>query len=237
MPEHPPLPAVISIHDVMPRTLHNVQEILTLLNARRLHPVMLLVVPGTGWSDDDLCQLQQLQQRGCLLAGHGWYHHVKHIKGFKHTLHSRLISRNVAEHLALDSNGIVTLMQRCHQWFVDRQLNISELYVPPAWAMGAVKCRTLNQVPFSQFEYFGGVYDNKRSVYRRLPMVGFEADTDWRAFFVKRWNTFNLQRARRQQTPLRIAIHPHDLTLKLADELKILIDSPLRCLAYNELFA
>lgn len=235
MPENQPLPAVISIHDVMPRTLPQVQEVFDLLDSRQLHSVMLLVVPGADWNDDDLQQLQSLRQRGCSLAGHGWVHHVEHIKGLAHTLHSKLISRNVAEHLALDGHGIIALMQRCHQWFVERKLPVSELYVPPAWAMGAINRRKLNQVPFSQFEYFNGVYDSHRNLYRRLPMVGFEADTGWRAFFVKRWNALNLHRARRHQLPLRIAIHPHDLKLKLADELKALLDSPLRCVAYNAL--
>ena len=89
--------ALVSVHDVMPETLPQVERILTLLDAEGIAPVTLLVVPGTGWNNEGIERLRGYQARGCELAGHGWVHRVERITGFAHRVHSRVISRNSTE--------------------------------------------------------------------------------------------------------------------------------------------
>lgn len=210
--------ALISIHDVMPETLSQVSRILELLERGGAPVATLLVVPGRAWTPSALAQLRALQSRGYELAGHGWRHRVERYGGIHHRLHSLLISRDVAEHLALDSAGIEQLIARCFAWFADHDLPAPRLYVPPAWALGRLASAKLTELPFRQYELLGGVVEASNGRMRRLPLTGYEADAGTRASALRLWNQINRQRARRRRW-LRIAIHPNDLGLPLADSL------------------
>jgi len=225
-----PLSALVSIHDVMPATLDDVLAAIAFLEALGIAPMALLVVPGKAWNAKQIGELKQLQQRGYLLAGHGWAHHVEHIVGFRHTLHATLFSRHVAEHLVLDSRRIAALITHCYDWFGEMGLDPPALYVPPAWAMGSISKSQLRTLPFRYFEYFSGVYDGKNDRFYRLPLVGYEADRRWRAMPLRLWNMMNFALARCTGV-LRIAIHPDDLHLRLSNELKALLQLPLRWFA------
>lgn len=215
----PKLPVFISIHDVMPTTLTRVGHIAELLDSARLGPATLLVVPGAGWNRNDLATLRQLERRGYALAGHGWVHRVEAYHGLYHRLHGRLLSRNVAEHLALNTNGIEALITKSYSWFTDHDLGNPELYVPPAWAMGGLSRQRLRILPYRFYESFSGIYDSTEDQFHRLPLLGYEADTWWRAFSVRSWNSLNRTWAR-WKSPVRLAIHPGDLELRLANDLK-----------------
>lgn len=225
---------LVSIHDVTPTTLPLVRELMDLLEAQALMPVTLLVVPGTGWREGDLEQLRALHLRGAELAGHGWSHHASTVRGWKHRLHSTLISRDAAEHLALDRQGIHRLMLDCHAWFPANGLPAPKLYVPPAWALGALPLSGLRALPYHHVETLAGVYCRDRDQFRRLPMTGYEADTTVRAVSVRLWNALNLKWAG-EQRPLRLGIHPTDLQLRLADDLKALIREGGTALSYRDL--
>lgn len=229
-----PLAALVSIHDVTPATLPDVLTTIAFLESRGIAPISLLVVPGKAWNAEQIGNLKQLQQKGYLLAGHGWAHHVERIAGFRHTLHAALFSRHVAEHLALDSRRIAALITRCYDWFGAMGLDPPALYVPPAWAMGTISKTQLRTLPFRYFEYFSGVYDGKRNKLHRLPLVGYEADKQWRVAPLRLWNAANLVLARRTGL-LRIAIHPRDLHLRLSNELKALLESPLHWRDYRQI--
>jgi len=220
-----PLSAVVSIHDVMPSTLADVLTTIGFLETRTIAPIFLLVVPGKTWNAEQVGKLKHLQQKGCLLAGHGWAHHAERIVGFRHTLHACLFSRNVAEHLALDRHGIVALIRHCYGWFGEMGLDPPALYVPPAWAMGSISRTQLRTLPFRYFEYLSGVYDGKADRFYRLPLVGYEADRLWRVAPLRLWNGVNLALARHTGL-LRIAIHPHDLHLRLSNELRKMLELP-----------
>lgn len=212
------LPALISIHDVMPETLPNVQRCLDRCREFDHSTVYLLVVPGRSWHDTQIEQLQQWVSEGCLLVGHGWVHHADHIQGWRHRLHSVLISRDVAEHLCLDERAIVALMQRCRAWFAAHKLPVPEMYVPPAWAMGQVRRSHLRTTGFRYVETVRGIDDltDRRLVSR--PLIGYEADTRFRAVTLRLWNRAN-RLLPDSAGPPRLAIHPDDLDLKLSDEL------------------
>jgi len=226
--------ALVSVHDVMPETLPAVRELLTYLSSRNLVPITILVVPGKSWNEAQLDELRGFQERGAVLAGHGWSHRAERIRGLRHRLHSALISRQAAEHLCLDRPQICALVSRCHAWFREQGLGSAELYVPPAWAMGNVSGSGLRDLPFRHYETLAGVYDAVTGEFLRLPLVGFEAHPHWRSVPLRLWNAVNL-RAARPEVPVRIAIHPHDLSLPLARDLLALLDKPISFQCYQEL--
>ena len=213
-----PIPALVSIHDVMPSTLDKVDHIINILDKRGIHTATLLVVPGKPWKDSEIDRLRQYAQHGMELAGHGWQHQISRYADLKHRVHGMMISRNVAEHLELDAAGISKLIERCYRWFKAHNLPDPCLYVPPAWAMGKISRSRLRRLPFRYYEYFSGIYDSKLNCFERIPMVGYEADVRYRAPFVALWNRMNFIGAQHQQR-LRFSIHPNDFELHLQKNL------------------
>ncbi len=232
-----PIPTHLSIHDVMPETLDKVLAIIERLESKKLCPIYLLVVPGCDWSDAQLQSLHELTKRGHILAGHGWKHQVEDIRDIKHRIHSRFISRNVAEHLALDAGGITDLIRRNHAWFAEHDFDPPELYVPPAWAMGAIPRATLRTLPFRYYEYLSGIYDAKHDQLRRLPVIGYEADIATRGFLLRLSNIFNLTMQRTQRLPLRLAIHPHDFDILLTNDLHSFLSRKLEPLSLQKVMS
>ena len=220
MPSADGIRALVSVHDLMPETLPAVQRTLERLAHHRIAPVTLLVVPGAGWDDVGIAELHRLQDAGYRLAGHGWRHHVERISRPYHRLHSLLISRHVAEHLALDADAILDLMRRCHGWFGAQGLDPPQLYVPPAWAMGGLsRDRLAAEGPFDLYELFGGIFDARNHRWQPTPMLGYEADNAVRLPVIRAWNALNRRRAGRSGL-LRIGIHPFDIGLRAAGDLE-----------------
>lgn len=212
-------PAVVSIHDVMPETLEQVQYCLDECHRHDLHDVYLLVVPGRNWQPQALRRLQGWLQQGGRIVAHGWLHHCESIEGPYHRLHSALISRNVAEHLMLDGQGISDLMRRSRQWFASQDLPTPSLYVPPAWALGGIDNMSLKQTGFDYVETVRGVRDVQSGHWRLGPLLGYEADDLLRRRVLSVWNRAN-RRMAGPTSPLRIGIHPHDPQLLLSEELQ-----------------
>ncbi|MEX0607532.1 MAG: polysaccharide deacetylase family protein [Halofilum sp. (in: g-proteobacteria)] len=206
--------ALISVHDIMPATLADVRAIVERIEGHGLGPVTLLVVPGHPWRDRDLAQLQRWQQTGHELAGHGWTHRAERPRGWYHRLHAALLSRACGEHLSLTRGGIFALLERNHRWFAEQGLDAPELYVPPAWALGAIDRAALAGQPFAHIETLSGVRDAADGRTRYLPLVGFEADTALRATVLRAWNALA-----RGDGPVRVAIHPADFRLHLRHDL------------------
>ena len=211
----------VSIHDVMPATLSQCEALFALCQTRGIRPVTLLIVPGQPWADDDLRRLRHMLAAGAVAAGHGWTHQIdtRQLRGLGPRLHSVLMSKDVGEHLLLDAAGIAALIARCYDWFSANALPAPTLYVPPAWAMGRISRAALQGLPFSQYEYFAGVYDSAQARFEPSPVVGFEAVSPWRAHVVGAWN--RLARARAQRGGRwRISLHPQDLSLGLSAQLR-----------------
>lgn len=227
--------AVISIHDVMPETLHQVRTVLGELPEVCHKNLTMLVVPGRKWSATDIEQLRYWQARGYTLAGHGWHHEVQNISSLYHRIHSRLISRNVAEHLSLKPEELATLLQNNHKWFWDNDLDSPDFYVPPAWAMGRLGAEEMSASPFRYFENMGGIFDAKDRRFVSLPLAGFEADTPIRSRCLTVWNYCNYRFASKAR-PLRIAIHPNDFALRQAGQLKRMLGKVTDPVIYRDLF-
>lgn len=210
--------ALVSVHDLMPETMPAVRRTLALLERHGVAPVTLLVVPGTGWDAAGIDELKALERAGYRLAGHGWRHRAERIRGLHHRLHSLLLSRNVAEHLALDRNGILALLRRCRDWFESNNLAPPTLYVPPAWAVGDIDAAGFLDAGFRYVERFDGVMDCATGQLRRSPVLGYEADAAIRVPVLKLWNAVGRRRARRAGV-VRIGLHPQDIDHPLRDDI------------------
>lgn len=229
--------ALVSIHDVMPRTLARVESMLVHMETSGIAPVTLLVVPGGVWKDEEVARLHAWSQRGHELAAHGWTHRAESVRGWRHRLHAIALSRGVAEHLALDTRAILRRMVRASRWFVEHGLASPYLYVPPAWALGALDAADRARVPYAAIEVLQGLIDPVGGELRRLPLVGFEADSRARALLLRMWNRRQMRWALGNGRPLRIALHPNDFELRLAQDIFALVARSWRPIAYHEVCA
>ncbi len=218
----------------MPETLADVRRILERLERHGITRVTLLVVPGRNWSPGDIDELRGLLGPRIETAGHGWTHTARHVRGVRHLMHSLTISRHSAEHLALSKNDVRALVTRCHEWFAGLDLPTPVLYVPPAWALGPLPPGEWDPLPFEQVETLTGVWFVKERRFCRMPMVGYQADTGLRELACRAWNAANVAVARVGH-PLRVAIHPQDFELRLADSLGRLLAHGGRAMSYCEL--
>lgn len=227
----------VSVHDVMPATLDGVRRCLWRLEEAGLAPADLLVVPGLDWTPAGLGALRGFVARGHRLAGHGWAHRASRPRGAYHRLHAVLISRDVAEHLSLSGPGRTALMRRCAHWFGAHDLPAPALYVPPAWALGGAACLAALPEPRSggiaHVEVLTGVHDRVAGRFTRLPLLGFEADTAWRAAAVRTSNRLGAALARRSGVA-RLAVHPTDFQLRLARELDAVLGAGHRVVDMDE---
>jgi predicted deacetylase len=228
--------AIVSVHDVMPRTVERVRRILALLDEAGVPPPTLLVVPGREWTPELLDVLRGWAGAGHDLAGHGWVH--KATSGPRtlfHRGHALLISRNEAEHLSRPRQELISLIRRCYEWFPSVGLPCPELYVPPAWALGALKLDELSSLPFRWYEILKGFVDADTGRVVTLPLAGFEADTTFRQVSLRFWNGVNVALAWRVWGPLRISIHPGDLDLLLKADLEKMVADPWRFIRESEI--
>jgi uncharacterized protein len=229
------LRSLISIHDVMPTNLGDVAELIELCAGHHVRHPTLLVVPGSGWSEEQLEKLHLWQKHGCELACHGWAHRCAEIKSLKHRIHSRLLSRDVAEHLSLSRGEVLDLMERCATWFADHQFGIPDLYVPPAWALGKLHAGDLVNQPFNMVETLTRIHF-ANGHYCRLPLLSFDASSAGRSFFLA-WLNRVTRGSLRQSSLVRIAIHPTDHRLPLHSDLLRSLALPMQPITYATLRA
>lgn len=210
---------LVSIHDVMPRTLDDVRAQLALLRRHGVAQATLLVVPGRDWRPVDIDQLRAWQDAGHELAGHGWSHRALHVRGIRHRVYARLVSRDCAEHLALTAPKIMALLHRNRHWFDRQGLAPPQLYVPPAWALGALPVSDYAAAGFRMVEDLRGIHDLQSGQRLTVPAVGFEAINRLRALALKASNGLNRMLAGSSGL-LRLALHPKDLRLFLHEDVE-----------------
>jgi predicted deacetylase len=228
--------ALVSIHDCMPETLGRVEDLLDWLAKLGVPPVTLLVVPGKDWQPAQVERLRELAELGHPLAAHGWQHHTRPRRLY-HRLHAALLSRRIAEHLDLDTSEIAALLQRAYDWFPQNRLPAPSLYVPPAWALGSIPITQLRNSPYACIETTRGLIFPQtlpEPRFQTLPLSGYEADTAFRATFLKTWNAAQAFAAMRTNKPLRISIHPDDLTLRRTDQMEAQLRAVTELLPYPE---
>ena len=229
--------ALVSIHDVMPETLSLTADILRLIERSSSSFATLLVVPGRAWNEKELSALRRWQDAGHEIAAHGWVHQCGKISSLYHRAHSLCLSRNVAEHLSLESRQVVELMLRAAEWFEKKLHHVPSLYVPPAWALGSVEAVALEQLPYLAVETLSGLLFPAERRRMRLPLLGFEADSLVRAIVLKSFNRTNLFWASTRDRPYRLAIHPYDLEFRLGRQLIDQLTRVTQWLLYGDLIS
>ena len=226
--------SIISIHDIMPHTLENIKKIILMLDKLKCSPPTLLVVPGKKWSRNEINFLKNLQKDGYEIAGHGWHHETKDIKTIYHKIHSTLISRNVAEHLSLNNNEIINLMKNCSNWFIENNFEKPITYIPPAWALGNISQKDISESSYNIIETLSGIYIDGK--FKRMPLVGYETDNFFRVVCVTIINLFSENISFLMDKPLRISIHPFDLSYLLSKNLKRILQSERKFYSYKDYY-
>ena len=216
-------PLIWSLHDVSPPSFVRAVRIVDLLASAGVTELAILIIPSGVWSSKQIETLRAWEREGRVLGAHGWTHRSVLPRGVHHRMHSMLFSRDVAEHLGRSVAEVRDIVRRGEQWFGEVGLGAPQLYVPPAWAMGAMPLSAFEGTPFRWVETLTGIYDVRAGRMRRLPLVGFEADTRMRAMSLRAANAANAALAAATRRPLRVAVHPNDLELLLSGDLRRLI--------------
>ena len=196
-----------------------------------MHPLCILIIPSGEWAPDQLATLRQWQHDGHTLAGHGWSHRSPAPRTIYHRLHSALFSRDAAEHLGRTPAELREVIELGARWFAAAGLAPPALYVPPAWALGDLPLRSFGETTYRWVETLTGIYAVGAHRFIRLPLVGFEADTRFRALALRATNGLNRLLAGVTGRPLRVAVHPHDFELLLAGDLARIVDGPHRAVS------
>ena len=228
------LTAIVSLHDVMPETFSRAEQWVERLRGLGPKATTLLVVPGGEWSSAQARTLRIWQEEGFELVSHGWSHRLQFPTRGLASLHRYCISRNAGEHLGQTRAQLYELLVRSHAWFGRHDMAAPEMYVPPAWALGQLSRSDLAVSPFRFVETTTGILECKTGRIRRLPLLGYEADTTFRALFLTAWNRLN-RSMHTDSRPLRLSIHPYDDTLRLSQELDCDLRR-VRAVRYREIF-
>ena len=215
--------SIWSLHDVCPDSFDLAETIVERLSVAGVHPLCILIIPSGDWAPRQLDALRRWERDGHTLAGHGWSHRSAPPRTIHHRLHSFFFSRDAAEHLGRTNAELQEIIQLGARWFASVGLTAPALYVPPAWAIGELPLRSFSETPYRWVETLTGIYSVRAHRFTRLPLVGFEADTRFRARALRGLNGMNRLVARAAGRPIRIAIHPHDFELLLADDLAQLV--------------
>lgn len=218
----------------MPGTLDDVREIIQFLEGHGTGPVTLLIVPGRKWEKSGISFLKELENDGYKLAGHGWTHQRLRTASFAHGVHSRLMSRDYAEHLSLEREEIMNIVRRSYGWFQKEGLKPPILYIPPAWAIGKISKNDLKELPFRFYETMMRIHDSDTGSSSKLPLVWFNADTSLRVFSSHVSNALNKAIGALSNQPVRIAVHPIDLRLGFASHLSLALDQCDAFVTYRE---
>ena len=208
----------VSIHDVSPKNLDKIENIIFILNNKfNINKFCILVIPGLKWNKYQIKKLKKWQNDGIEIAAHGWKHSSKLDKSLYHKIHSLMISKNCAEHLSKNKNDIINLIQKSYNWFISNGFKKPKLYVPPAWALGNINKNDINKLNFLYYECTTGLIHNKK--YYFLPLIGFEEKFLIRGIVRKIFNSLNYFMASFTGV-IRIAIHPNDFHLYLKNDIK-----------------
>ena len=225
--------AYISIHDVGPESLNQVENIISRLSSKfDMNKLSILVIPGLNWEKKHINKIKSWQNNGIKIAAHGWLHKSKKIKTIYHKFHSIIISAKCAEHLSINRQDINNIVSNSYNWFIENDFQSPYLYVPPAWALGKIKRTDLNKLNFTHFECTTGFIHNNK--YHFLPLIGFEEKFLWKSLLRRFFNSFNFMLASFTGV-VRIAIHPNDFNLYLKKDIEKYLNKCDEAILLNEL--
>jgi len=225
----------VSLHDVAPATIRDCADTLAFLDALRISPVALLVVPdyhGSGRVDRDrrFCDfLCSRVERGDEIVLHGLRHEDTAApgRGLGDWFERRVYTAGEGEFSRLNGDtarrrilrGLAVL--RCAGCY-------PEGFVAPAWLMSLGTLNALESLPFRYCATRDFIVPLRGAPRISAPSMVVSTRSPWRRALSPLWNRLRLQR-RSDQAVLRVALHPkdirypdirtlwHDVLLRLAD--------------------
>jgi hypothetical protein len=215
---------VISLHDVAPATLEQSRAWLDQVEARGLRAT-LLVVPGP-WRDERLDGdpafaewLHAARRGGHELSLHGWEHRgvtmprsvaLSPTLTASRRLYGRIAARGCGEFHEL---GRVEAKQRLRMGRAALAgIGIETVgFTPPGWLISRDAITALRQLGFRYTTTQWSVHDLQRETTLRIPAVSHRPGSAIAAPAAKVTQGFVAHRVRTGR-PVRIALHPDDLT-------------------------
>ncbi|HYM15030.1 MAG TPA: DUF2334 domain-containing protein, partial [Dehalococcoidia bacterium] len=149
--------AIWSVHDVSAESFERARHLIAAIEAAGIAPLCILIVPHGAWTEGQRSTLRDWERAGHVLGLHGWSHRATPPQTLYHRAHAAILSRDTAEHLGLDARAVADLINRGVRWFADAGLAAPQLYVPPAWALGALRSESLPAPPFRWIETLTGI--------------------------------------------------------------------------------
>ena len=223
----------ISIHDITPDNLKNVEKIKDLLQKKyNIKKICLLIIPGLNWKSNQINKIKKWQNSNCEIAAHGWIHKTGKKRTLYHIFHSLIISGDCAEHLSINKDCIIQIINKSYNWFFKNNFDIPNLYVAPAWALGNINNQDLIKLPFNTFESTTGITKNGKYIF--LPLIGFKSNNYFRALLQKFANYLNFQFAKFVGV-IRISLHPDDLNLYLSNDIHKYLSLSKKTILLSEL--
>lgn len=207
----------VSLHDVAPATLPDCRKTLAFLDALRIGPVALLVVPdyhGLGRADRDerFCDfLRARARRGDEIVLHGYLHRdgAEPVHGVRDWLERRVYTDREGEFSRLNANSARARLLR--GLAVLRSAGWQPTgFVAPAWLTSPGTRYALESLPIRYFATRSSVClvaDERRIA---APSLVMSTRSAWRRLLSAPWNHALL--GRHLHAPvLRAALHPGDL--------------------------
>lgn len=218
-------PTLISISSVKPETLDQVDQLLAAVRDHGIRKTTLFVETEAHWATRDVDRLRRWRDKGVAFGGQGLSQSSIPVKHWKKPRWRRVHSTDTGIQSERTEANCVELIARCAEWFQSQRLARPNVYATPEWTLDRLSVSQLNRLPFRMYESRQGVIDiNCRRMYS-LPSVSFEADSWFRSFALRSVNASNRAAAVISRRPLRVSLHPYDLTLRLHDDVIRLLGS------------
>lgn len=207
----------VSVHDVAPATLADCETTLTFLEALRVGPVALLVVPnyhrlGRIDRNERFCEfLHQRERRGDEIVLHGYWHEDDLVAGHgpRDRIERRVHAAGAGEFAHLDEFSARTRLLRGLAVLRAAGWNPAG-FVPPAWLMSAGTRSALAGLPFDYCSTRDAIISLKRDVEIPAPSLVVNTRSALQRALSPAWNQWRLQRSLDSRV-IRAALHPRDV--------------------------
>ena len=209
--------AVVSIHDVSPRTRPACERILAEIAALGIGTTSLLVIPdhhhrGHFLEDPAFCTwLAELTRCGHEAVLHGYFH--QRARRARETAVAKMTTRfytaDEGEFYDMDRESARSLVSRAREEF--RGIGLDPRgFIAPAWLLGAEAEAALRDLEIEYTTRLGGVLDLRSGITHRSQSLVWSVRSAWRRVVSRMWNALLFRRL--AANPLmRISIHPVDI--------------------------
>lgn len=209
---------VVSIHDVAPRTVSVVDQMLDRLAAMGISKCSLLVIPDyhyEGRFDKDAAFCDWLRRRvdqGHEAVLHGYYHLRKSApqEDMMKRFWTKYYTAGEGEFFDLPYIQAEKRLQEGRQIFQNIGLS-AQGFIAPAWLLGAEAQKAVKDRGFSYTVRVDGILDLKQNVRHVSRSLVYSVRARWRRMVSLGWNSL-LEKLLRNRAVLRMSLHPPDFT-------------------------